>query len=78
VWALLVLPDGTIVSGDQEGAVQFWDGGFGTLLSRQQHFAADVLALAASPDGSSVWASGVDPRVSQPGVNSRSAGRLGI
>eukprot|EP00775_Hariotina_reticulata_P001961 gene1961-2288_t len=63
VWSLLVLPDGTIVSGDQEGAVQFWDGSFGTLLSRQQHFVGDVLALAASPDGSTVWASGVDPRV---------------
>jgi WD40 repeat protein len=64
VWSLAVLPNGTIVSGDGDGAVQFWDGGFGTLLSRHQQFAADVLALTASPDGSSVWASGVDPRVS--------------
>ena len=32
VWQLLVLPDGTVVSGDSEGAVQFWDGRFGTLL----------------------------------------------
>lgn len=63
VWALEVLADGTMVSGDQEGAVQFWDGRFGTLLSRQQQFVADVLALAASPDGKTVWASGVDPKV---------------
>lgn len=63
MWALIVLPDGTIVSADQEGAVQFWDGRFGTLLNRHQQFAADVLALAASPDGQVVWASGVDPKV---------------
>ncbi|WIA12120.1 hypothetical protein OEZ85_012193 [Tetradesmus obliquus] len=63
VWSLTVLRDGTIVSGDGDGAVQFWDGRFGTLLARHQQFAADVLALAASPDGASVWASGVDPRV---------------
>ncbi len=65
VWALTVLPDGTIVSGDGDGAVQFWDGVHGTLLSRQQQFAADVLALSASSDGRSVWAAGVDPRVCQ-------------
>jgi U3 small nucleolar RNA-associated protein 4 len=52
-----------MVSGDQEGAVQFWDSRFGTLLTRHQQFAADVLTLAASPDGKSVWASGVDPKV---------------
>lgn len=63
VWALEVLPDGTLVSGDQEGAVQFWDGRFGTLLTRHQQFVADVLTLAASPDGKMVWASGVDPKV---------------
>lgn len=63
VWALEVLTDGTLVSGDQEGAVQFWDGRFGTLLNRHQQFAADVLTLAASPDGKMVWASGVDAKV---------------
>lgn len=65
MWSLTVLRDGTIVSGDGDGAVQFWDGRFGTLLSRQQQFAADVLAVVGSPDGKSVWAAGVDPRVSQ-------------
>jgi hypothetical protein len=68
VWALEVLPDGTLVSGDQEGAVQFWDGRFGTLLNRHQQFAADVLTLAASPDGKMVWASGVDAKVGCGGV----------
>lgn len=32
VWRLLVLADGTLVSGDSDGAVQFWDGKFGALL----------------------------------------------
>ncbi len=32
VWRVLVLPDGTLVSADSDGAVQFWDGRFGTLL----------------------------------------------
>jgi U3 small nucleolar RNA-associated protein 4 len=61
VWALLVTSDGTIVSGDSEGAVQFWDGSNGTLLTRLQRHAADVLALAEWRG--SVWAAGVDPRV---------------
>ena len=34
VWDLLYLPDGTLVSADSDGAVQFWDGRFGTLLQR--------------------------------------------
>ncbi len=63
VWRLLVLPDGTLVSGDSSGAVQFWDGRFGTLLHRTTLHAADVLALAASGDGQRVWAAGVDTRV---------------
>jgi U3 small nucleolar RNA-associated protein 4 len=63
VWALLVLPDGTLVSGDSGGGVAFWDARFGTLLARFQQHAADVLQLAASPDGDTVFAAGADPRV---------------
>lgn len=65
IWALIVLPDGTIVSGDSSGATQFWDGQFATLLVRLQKHDADVLALAASPDGSTVFASGIDSKVAQ-------------
>ena len=36
VWKLMWLPDGTLVSGDSDGAVQFWDGAFGTLLHRYE------------------------------------------
>lgn len=63
VWSLLVLPDGTLVSGDSDGATQFWDRQFGTLLHRFTQHSADVLALAASPDGGCVFAAGVDPRI---------------
>ncbi|GAX82503.1 hypothetical protein CEUSTIGMA_g9930.t1 [Chlamydomonas eustigma] len=63
IWQLLVLPDGTIVSGDGEGAVQMWDASFGTLLHRSQRHKADVLAIAAAPDGSAVFAAGVDSQV---------------
>ncbi|KAL6761639.1 hypothetical protein V8C86DRAFT_2533190 [Haematococcus lacustris] len=65
VWRLLVLPGDCIVSGDSEGAVQFWDSRFGTLLHRFTQLRADVLALATSPDGSTVFASGVDAQVVQ-------------
>ena len=58
-----MLPDGTLVSGDGEGAVQMWDGAFGTLLHRFVRHKADVLALAAAPDGSAVFAAGVDSQV---------------
>lgn len=63
VWDLLFLPDGTLVSADSEGNVQFWDAQFGTLLQRFSQHTADVLRLAASPDGSSVFAAGVDPQL---------------
>jgi hypothetical protein len=33
LWAVLVLPDGTLVSGESTGHVRFWDGRFGTLLA---------------------------------------------
>ncbi|GAB4822285.1 hypothetical protein N2152v2_009331 [Parachlorella kessleri] len=63
VWDLLYLPDGTLVSADSDGAVQFWDGASGTLLRRFTQHVADVLRLAASPDGRTVFAAGVDPQM---------------
>lgn len=38
--------------------MQFWDGRFGTLLARFTQHQADVLQLAASPDGNMVFAAG--------------------
>jgi hypothetical protein len=75
VWRLLSLPDGTLVSGDSDGAVQFWEPRFGTLLARFAQHKADVLALAADEDGGSVWAAGVDPQVGKPWAARHLAGR---
>jgi U3 small nucleolar RNA-associated protein 4 len=65
VWKLLFLSDGTVVSGDSLGHVQFWDGHTGTLLQGfdQNDCKADVLDLAVSSDETKVFASGVDSRV---------------
>jgi U3 small nucleolar RNA-associated protein 4 len=65
VWALEVLSDGTLVSADSLGHVQFWEGRTGTLQQTidQNDSKADVLCLAVSEDESVVFASGVDSRV---------------
>lgn len=63
IWSLLVLPDGTIVSGDSAGNVSFWDGVYGTLLNRFSQHVADVLQLSSSEDGCMVLAAGVDPQI---------------
>ena len=62
----MVLPDGTMVSGDSTGTLQFWDGQHGTLLQAFSQHKADILAVAASKDGSTVFATGIDVQVSFP------------
>ena len=63
VWAVLVLADGTMVSGDSGGNVQVWDASHGTLITGFRQHKADVLALAASPEGDTLFASGADPQI---------------
>lgn len=63
VWALTVLADGTIVSGDANGNTQFWDGEFGTRIQSFRQHGADVMCLAATPAGSMVFSAGVDHQV---------------
>jgi U3 small nucleolar RNA-associated protein 4 len=65
IWALSVLKDGTVVSGDSMGNVQFWDGNAGTLMQTFEHNSnnGDVLDLALSHDQNKLMASGVDSRV---------------
>ena len=62
VWSVKCLPDGTIVSGDSTGEVRFWDGQTFTLLQRIKSHKADILALAVSVDGSSIFSGGMDRR----------------
>jgi U3 small nucleolar RNA-associated protein 4 len=64
IWSVLVLQDGTIVSGDSLGQVTFWDGRFGTMVAKFNPHGVDVLALEKSADGEFVFATGVDPRIS--------------
>ena len=65
VWAIQVLQDGTVISGDSLGHVQFWDGHTGTLQASfdQNDSKADVLDLDMSYDECRVFASGIDSRV---------------
>ncbi|BFZ63149.1 U3 small nucleolar RNA-associated protein [Saitoella coloradoensis] len=59
VWAVKVLHDGTIVSGDSTGAVKFWDKHYSLKQSFRLHD-ADVLTLAENEAGNSVFSAGVD------------------
>ncbi|KAI0639180.1 WD40 repeat-like protein [Trametes polyzona] len=65
VWAVGVLGDGSIVSGDSMGNVKFWDPKTCTQLQSFQGHAADVLCLTIGPDGTAVYTSGVDQKVTQ-------------
>ncbi|XP_024544921.1 WD repeat-containing protein PCN isoform X1 [Selaginella moellendorffii] len=62
VWSLLVLRSGTLVSGDSTGTTQFWDER-GMLLEALTRHDADVLALAAAPSHTAVFAAGADGQV---------------
>ncbi len=57
-----MLADGTMATGDAGGGVALWDAALGTRLAAFSRHAADVLALAASPDGTALFAAGVDPQ----------------
>lgn len=65
VWALCILQDGTLISADSLGQVQFWDSETGSLKQtiEQSDSKADVLDLAVSTDETKIFASGVDSRV---------------
>lgn len=63
IWRVLMLPNGDIASGDSSGRVAVWDSTYGTLLAAVERHTGDVMALAASPDGSQLFASGMDPKV---------------
>ncbi|EGO03768.1 hypothetical protein SERLA73DRAFT_102051 [Serpula lacrymans var. lacrymans S7.3] len=65
VWAVGVLGDGTIVSGDSLGSVKFWDSKMCTQLQSFTAHGADVLCLTIGPEGHTVYTSGVDQKTVQ-------------
>lgn len=62
IWAVKVLQNGDIVSGDSKGEVMFWDGKTYSLRQRIKAHEADVLTLDVNRAGDMVVASGVDRR----------------
>ena len=62
VWSVKCLGDGTIVSGDSTGTISFWDGKHYALTQRIHGHEADVLDIAVSADGRSVFSGGMDRR----------------
>ncbi|MCL7047435.1 hypothetical protein MKW94_026793 [Papaver nudicaule] len=65
VWSLIYLKSGTLVSGDSNGSVQFWDGDQGTLLQAHSCHKGHVNALAPSPSHNKVFSAGSDGQVIQ-------------
>lgn len=63
IWSLLALRCGTLVSGDSNGSVQFWDSQHGTLLQAHSLHKGDVNALAAAPSHNRVFSAGSDGQV---------------
>lgn len=62
VWSIKCMVDGTIVSGDSTGTVSFWDPKNYSRLQRIMSHKADILELAVSADGETVFSGGMDRR----------------
>eukprot|EP00890_Picochlorum_soloecismus_P003258 jgi/Picsp_1/3933/NSC_01445-R1_protein len=75
VWSLMVLGDGTIVSGDSQ-ALSFWDGQFGTMIAKFAPSGSDILSIASSPKEDYVFCGGVEPKVSVFKKVQRNDGRI--
>ncbi|XP_014781965.1 U3 small nucleolar RNA-associated protein 4 homolog [Octopus bimaculoides] len=63
VWCIKILANLTVVSGDSQGRITFWDGKYGTELMSFFSHRADILCLAVSKDEKTVVCSGVDPKL---------------
>lgn len=48
IWGVAFLSDGTVISVDSAGKVQFWDSATGTLVKNHLIANADVLSIAVS------------------------------
>lgn len=53
----------SLFSGDSKGNVSVWDVDIGVMASTFKTHTVDVLALAASTDQNTVFATGVDPTI---------------
>lgn len=62
VWDVKCLASGDIVSADSTGQVCIWDGKTRSQLQRIQSHKQDVLSLAVSADGSTIFSGGMDRR----------------
>ena len=60
VYALAVLPDGTLASGSNDNSIKLWDVGTGQCVRTLQGHSDGVNALAVLPDG--MLASGSDDK----------------
>lgn len=63
VWAVKMLSDHTVISGDSMGKINFWNGKNATQTHCFEIHKGAVLSLCVTEDESTVYASGVDPRV---------------
>jgi U3 small nucleolar RNA-associated protein 4 len=65
VWTMKIIQDGTLISGNSLGQVQFWNSETGTLIQSifQSNLKSDVLQLAVNTDETKVFCTGVDSRV---------------
>ncbi|KAH9456507.1 hypothetical protein MJO29_006536 [Puccinia striiformis f. sp. tritici] len=68
VWTLTVI-NGTIISGDSVGNVHFWDSKSCSRKQTIRAHRADILCIVPSPDGRSVFTSGVDQKTCQLTLN---------
>ncbi|KIW72344.1 hypothetical protein PV04_00543 [Phialophora macrospora] len=62
VWGVKCLPDGTIVSGDSSGELKIWDSKNYSLVQRLSSHGADILDIAFSASGDTIFSVGVDRR----------------
>lgn len=63
IWSLLVLKDSTIISGDNRGHLQFWNGKVGVLTNTIEQHTGEIYCIVASPEEDAIFASGTDSRV---------------
>ena len=62
VWTVKCLPDGTIISGDSSGELKIWDSQNLSLLQRLNSHRADILDIATSASGDTIFSVSLDRR----------------